>query len=129
MDVADIQDIPLFDGLSKSQLGRIAGWADEVKVGAGSRLVKEGDFSYEFFIIEEGSAEVTHDGEKLADLGPGDFFGEIGLLETNRRTANVITTAPSRLIVMFGRDFRSMTDAIPSVAERIRHIMQERLRT
>jgi CRP-like cAMP-binding protein len=70
---------------------------------------------------------VTKDGETVAELGPGDFFGEIGLLETERRTADVVATTPMRVIVMFQREFRKMEREMPQVADRIRSAIRARL--
>ncbi|HYH27300.1 MAG TPA: cyclic nucleotide-binding domain-containing protein [Actinomycetota bacterium] len=129
MDADRLRDIPLFSSLSRDERERVAQWADEVEVGAGKHLADEGDFAHEFFAIEEGTAEVTVRGERVAELGPGDFFGEIALVETERRTASVIATSPMRLIVMFGRDFREMESEIPEIAERITATVRERMKT
>jgi CRP-like cAMP-binding protein len=90
--------------------------------------VDQGRFAYEFFVIEEGSAEVTHNGDHLTDLGPGDFFGEIGILGDEPRTASVVATSDMTLIVMTDRDFREMTRRMPKVAETIRNTMQLRMK-
>jgi CRP/FNR family transcriptional regulator, cyclic AMP receptor protein len=70
---------------------------------------------------------VTKDGERIAELGPGDFFGEIGLLETERRTASVVASTPMRLIVMFQREFKQMEKQMPAVADRVRSAIRARL--
>jgi CRP-like cAMP-binding protein len=70
---------------------------------------------------------VTQDGERIAELGPGEFFGEIGLLETERRTASVVATTPMQLIVMFQREFKQMEKEMPAVADRIRTAIRARL--
>ena len=127
MDAARLKSIPLFASLDKSELEQVARWTDEVEVPGGTKLTKQDGFAHEFAIIEEGTADVLKDGDKIAELGPGDFFGEIGLLETERRTASVVATAPMRLVVMFGRDFRQMEREMPSLADRIRSVMEERL--
>jgi CRP-like cAMP-binding protein len=128
MDAARLKGIPLFANLSERDREQVARWADEVDIKAGRHLVDQGRFAYEFFVIEEGSAEVTHDGEHLADLGPGDFFGEIGILEDEPRTASVVATSDMTLIVMTDRDFREMTRRMPKVAETIRSTMERRLK-
>ena len=87
MDPRDVQSIPLFAGLSKDDQKVVAQYADEVDVDAGTVLAQEGRLAYEFFAIREGTAEVTLDGRHAATLGPGDFFGEIGLLAGERRVA------------------------------------------
>jgi CRP/FNR family transcriptional regulator, cyclic AMP receptor protein len=126
MDPARLKSIPLFADLSEHERRQVAQWADEVDVPAGKHLVDEGNFPHEFFVIEEGTADVLHGDEKLAELGPGDFFGEIALVEHLRRTASVVATSPMRTIVMFGRDFGQMESEMPSVAARIRQAVEER---
>jgi CRP-like cAMP-binding protein len=108
MDPADLKPLPLFGSLDKHSLDRLSRWVDDIDLPAGKHLVDQGAFAYEFFVIIDGEAEVLRDGEHLADLGPGDFFGEIALVETDRRTASVIAKTPIRLAVMLGRDFREM---------------------
>lgn len=127
MDAARLESIPLFAGLSHREREQVARWADEVDVKEGRHLVDQGEFAYEFFVIERGTAEVTRDGRHLTDLGPGDFFGEIALLEEERRTASVVATSDMTVIVMTGRDFREMDREMPEVAEKIRSALRERL--
>lgn len=127
MDVADLDRLPLFADLPKGEREKVASLADVVEVSAGRDLVAEGEFAYEFFVIEEGEAEVRRGGERVGTLVAGDFFGEIALLETDRRTATVSATTPMRLMVMHGRDFRAMTSSLPEVAERLRSAIRERL--
>jgi CRP/FNR family cyclic AMP-dependent transcriptional regulator len=127
MDARRLEGVGVFSGLSKKELGKLAGWTDEVSVPAGQELATEGQFAHEFFVIEEGSAEVRQDGERIAELGPGEFFGEIGLLETDRRTATVVATTPMQLIVMFQREFKQMEQEMPGVAGRIRSAIRARL--
>jgi CRP-like cAMP-binding protein len=128
MDAKRLKAIPLFEHLPKADLERLARWTDEVEVPAGARLTRQEGFAHEFAIIEDGAAAVYRDGEKINDLGPGDFFGEIGLLdESARRTADVVASTAMRLIVMFGRDFRQMEREMPAVAEQVRTAMEERL--
>ncbi len=127
MDVKELRGIELFSRLSKGELKRLAQWTDEVTVDEGYALAKEGEFAYEFFVIEEGTADVIQGGNRLTELAPGAFFGEIGLLETERRTASVIATSPMRLIVMFQSQFRQMEHELPTVANRIRVAIRARL--
>ena len=127
MDVKRLEGVALFSTLSKKELGQLAQWTDEVSVAAGEELASEGRFAHEFFVIEDGAAEVRKDGDPIGELGPGDFFGEIGLLETERRTASVVATTPMRVIVMAQREFKSMESEMPAVAERIRAAIRARL--
>ena len=126
--IADkLAEIPLFASLSKREREQIARAADEVEVAEGKHLAEQGQFAYEFMAIEEGTADVLKDGEKLRELGPGDFFGEIGLLEAERRTATVVATTPMRLIVIFGPNLRSLEREMPQLSEQLRKAIRERL--
>jgi CRP-like cAMP-binding protein len=127
MDPATLASVDLFSSLSKTELAQLATWTDELNFPEGKELAREGTFAHEFFIIREGSVAVLRDGERIAELGPGDFFGEIGLLETERRTASVVTTSPVRAIVMFQREFRSMESAMPTIAEQVRGAIRDRI--
>lgn len=123
MDTDRLKRLPLFEELSHKELEQVARWADEIDVPAGKHLIEQGSFPHEFFVIEAGTAEVTHDGRHLADLGPGDFFGEVALLQHHRRTASVVATSPMRAVVMHAREFKAMDREMPEVAERIRQAM------
>jgi CRP-like cAMP-binding protein len=127
METKRLSDVAIFSSLSKKEIERLAQWTDEVSVGEGETLAEEGRFAHEFFVIEDGAAEVRKEGERIAELGPGDFFGEIGLLETERRTASVVATTPMRVIVMFQREFKQMEREMPSVATLIRSAIRARL--
>ena len=127
MDAKRLEQIPLFAGLSKKQRERVAGWADEIDEPAGHRLVDQGNFAHEFFVLLDGTVEVTKDGEHLADLGPGEFFGEIALVGHERRTATVRATTPVRAVVMHSREFAAMRTDMPAVCDRIETAIRERL--
>jgi len=127
MDASRLQGIRLFSGLSNKELEQLAQWTDELSIGEGHELATEGRFAHEFFLIEDGTAEVLQGGEPIAELGPGDFFGEIALLETERRTATVRATTPMEVIVMFSREFKRMERELPAVADRIRAAIRARL--
>lgn len=127
MDQRDVASIPLFAGLSKDDQGVVAQYADVVDVQGGTTLAAEGRFAYEFFAIRAGTAEVTREGSVLGTLGPGDFFGEIGLLSTDRRVATVTATSPMELVVLTGSQLRAIESRMAPVAQRIRAAMAERL--
>lgn len=126
MDPARLKKFPLFAELSDQERQQIGQWADEVEVPEGKHLIDQGQFGYEFFVIEEGKAEVRRGDDVIAQLGPGDFFGEIALLEADRRTASVIATEPLRTIVMTRQQFISMEADMPSVASQIRQAIEDR---
>jgi CRP/FNR family transcriptional regulator, cyclic AMP receptor protein len=127
VDAKKLETIPLFRALSRKDREKVARWADEVDVSPGFHLVDQGRFPHEFFVIEEGSVSVTKDGVHLADLGPGDFFGEIAIIEHDRRTASVVATTPVTAIVMLARDFETMAAELPEVAEQVRAAIRERM--
>jgi CRP/FNR family cyclic AMP-dependent transcriptional regulator len=126
LDPNRLKSIPLFEEVGDEELRQIAPFANEVSVEAGKVLVREGDFSYEFMAIEEGEAEVTRGGEHVADIGPGDFFGEMGLLEKTLRNATVVAKTPMRLITLTGWDLRRVERTAPQALERIRAVFDER---
>lgn len=126
MEPDRLKSIPLFQTVSDDELSQIAPFAEEVQVNAGTRLVREGDFSYDFFAIEEGDAEVTRGGEHVADLGPGDFFGEIGLLEKDLRTASVEAKSEMRLVALSGWDMKRMEKSMPQAVDRVREVLETR---
>jgi CRP/FNR family cyclic AMP-dependent transcriptional regulator len=126
LDASRLKSIPLFEEVGDDELAQIAPFAQEVSVEAGKALVREGDFSYEFMAIEEGEAEVTRGGEHVADLGPGDFFGEMGLLEKTLRNATVTAKTPVRLVTLTGWDLRRVERTAPKAIERVRAVLEER---
>lgn len=126
MDASRLKSIPLFEEVGDEELAQIAPFATEVSVEEGRELVREGDFSYEFMAIEEGEAEVSRAGEHVADLGPGDFFGEMGLLERTLRNATVTAKTPVRLVTLTGWDLKRVERSAPEAMERIRSVLEER---
>jgi CRP/FNR family transcriptional regulator, cyclic AMP receptor protein len=126
LDATRLKSIPLFEEMGDEELSQIAPFAQEVTVEDGKVLVREGDYSYEFMVIEEGTAEVTRAGEHLADLGPGDFFGEMGLLEKTLRNATVKAKTAMHLITLTGWDLRRVERAAPEAIERVRAVLEER---
>jgi CRP/FNR family cyclic AMP-dependent transcriptional regulator len=126
LDASRLKSIPLFEEVGDEELAQIAPFAQEVSVETGKVLVREGDFSYEFMAIEEGTAEVTRGGEHVADLAPGDFFGEVGLLEKTLRNATVTAKSPMRLVTLTGWDLRRVERTAPQAIERVRAVLEER---
>jgi CRP/FNR family transcriptional regulator, cyclic AMP receptor protein len=127
VDAKRLEPLPLFRDLSRKEREQIARWTDEVDVPAGYHLLEQGRLPHEFFVIEKGTVSVAKDGEHLADLGPGDFFGEIAIMEHDRRTASVVSTTPVTAIVMLARDFETMAGVMPHVADKIHEAIRERM--
>ena len=127
MDANRLKSLPLFESVSDEDLERIAPFVSEVSVSEGKHLVDEGDYAYTFMAIEEGAAEVRRGDAVVAQLGAGDFFGEVGLLDTEKRTATVVATAPTRLVTLDRWDMKRLEKTAPSAVEQIRAAAAERL--
>ena len=126
MDPNRLKAIKLFETMSDDDLRALATLAGETSVPEGQELVREGDFSYQFFAIEEGTAAVERDGAHVNDLGPGDFFGEIGVLEKELRTATVRATSPMRLIILSRWDLKRLERRDPTAFDTIRETLETR---
>ena len=126
MDAIDLGSLALFEGLSEEEVGRCADRFQQREFVAGSSLASQGDFAYKFFIVLDGDVEVHRDFEFVARLGPGDFFGEAGLVSGERRNARVTAKTRTVLAWVMGWDFTEMTNEFPSVAERIQTVIAER---
>ncbi len=126
MDPAVLSRLPFFSELSEDEVGAIARNVDEVTVAEGRDIVREGDFSYDVFVIVDGAARVHRDGETVAELGPGDFFGEAGVLGKGLRAASVTTTAPTQLVTLNHWDIQRLRKEIPEVLDRMEQAMEER---
>lgn len=98
MDPANLLSVPLFASMSEAELRKIATFATEDSAPAGATLMREGDYSNDMVAIQSGTADVVQGGRSVGSLGPGDVFGEIGVLEHELRTASVVASSPMRLI-------------------------------
>jgi CRP/FNR family cyclic AMP-dependent transcriptional regulator len=119
---------PFFAGLSRSELVDIAKVTEDMEVDAGKVLTREGESGREFFVIVDGEVSVTKDGSEIRTLGPGDFFGEIALLEDTPRTATVLATTPLRFFVLTRQSFRSLLARQPEIEQKVLKALEERVR-
>jgi len=126
LDTNRLKSLPLFESVPDEDLAKIAPFVSEVSVSEGKNLVEEGDYAYEFMAIEEGRAEVRRGDVVLAELGPGDFFGEMGLIDSERRNATVTAKTGLRLITLDRWDMKRLEKTIPSAAARIRETVEQR---
>lgn len=120
--------VPLLSACSKKDLRAIAKLADEVSVDEERELVVQDTAGREAFIIMEGEAEVHRGGRRIATLGPGDYFGELALLDGGPRTATVVAASPMRLLVLGQREFHSLLDEVPGLSAKIMRSMAARIR-
>jgi CRP/FNR family transcriptional regulator, cyclic AMP receptor protein len=123
---ARLKDVPFFSSMSKKELAAVAQQTDEIDIPAGKVLAREGDFGQEFFIIDSGTADVSRGGQRIGQLGPGDFFGEMALLDEERRTATVTATSPMSLIVMTRSSFRTLDRTMPKVHATVAQVIADR---
>jgi CRP/FNR family transcriptional regulator, cyclic AMP receptor protein len=123
MDVGRLRNIRIFAAMSDTDLRRIATFATEDSAEAGTTLVREGDYSTELVAIEEGTAEVLQGDTRIATLGPGDVFGEIGVLENDLRNASVVATSPIRMVKLTTWEIKRLT---PETVARLRELVNER---
>lgn len=122
-----LKQVPLFAGCSKAELREVALSTDEIDLRDGHVLTREGRAGREFFILVEGTASVTQDGNEIAELKGGDWFGEIALLTHRPRTATVTATSPVRVLVLTDRAFRRVVETMPRIALKVLASVGQRL--
>jgi CRP-like cAMP-binding protein len=122
-----LKHVPLFDGCSKADLGRIARIADEIDLPEGKKLIGQGDLARQFFVLLDGWADVKRNGRKVNTMGPGDFFGEIGLVTDRLATATVTTTTPARALVITRASFKGLLRDSPSVQLKVLQALAQRI--
>jgi CRP/FNR family cyclic AMP-dependent transcriptional regulator len=118
---------PLFAACSKAELRALASSADELDLREGTVVTREGRPGREFFVLVSGTARVTKDGKAIAELGAGDWFGEIALLTDTPRTATITATSPVDVLVITDRRFRNVVETMPSIALKILASLADRL--
>jgi CRP-like cAMP-binding protein len=123
----ELRSMPIFKNLTDSQRKLAAERLQEVDVDLGAVIARQGDFAYHLFVVREGTAAVTIDGELVTSLGPGSTFGEIGILDRGRRTANVVAATPMRLLTMTVGDFDELAADLPEFAAHAKTMAMYRL--
>jgi CRP/FNR family transcriptional regulator, cyclic AMP receptor protein len=126
--IALLENVPLFGNLSRKQLQDIARLADEIDVPAGKRLATAGESGQELFVIIEGSAVVKAPKGRVVRLGPGEFFGEMSLLDGGPRSATVEAATGMRLLVVGRREFWELLKIAPPLALKIMGTLSRRVR-
>ncbi len=126
--VETLQKVPLFAGLDRRELEQIADSMQERRFAAGSTVTQEGAGGAGFFVIEEGTAEVTVGGQARRTIGPGEYFGEIALLTGSERTATITATTDMLCYGMTSWDFRPLVESNSTIAWKLLTAMAEKLR-
>jgi cAMP-dependent protein kinase regulator len=126
MDATQLKRIPLFSDASDEELKQVAAFAQSKEIPEGEEILSEGGFSRELLAIEDGTAEVTRDGEKIADLGPGDVFGEAGMLDDEMRNSTVTAKSRLRLISLGHFEVKRLKKDAPGVYASIEQLVEER---
>jgi CRP-like cAMP-binding protein len=127
MDTRRIAAFLDFADLPAEELEELADTVSEVEIEAGANVITLDDYGTAVYFIEQGYADVLDDGgEATNSLGPGDAFGEIGLLLTGQRTASVVATTPMRLLSLSGQDFDQVRAHVPEVERSLRRLGLER---
>ncbi|MFN2465872.1 MAG: cyclic nucleotide-binding domain-containing protein [Candidatus Dormibacteria bacterium] len=123
-----IRRVPLFAQCSKKELEFIAAQMDEIEVAAGTKLTTQGKHGHSFYILLDGSSEVVIGNKAVATLKPGDFFGEISMIDRGDATATVTTTSPSTVLVLSHQQFRDAITGNEKIAIQVMQAMAQRLR-
>jgi CRP/FNR family transcriptional regulator, cyclic AMP receptor protein len=127
MDPAQLEDLTVFSGLSRRQRKTIAQHADEIDIPSGATMVEQDRLANELYIIRTGAADVFDGDELINQLGPGDIVGEIGVLETHKRTATVIATSPISAVVMYGPELTALKNSVPALFTELEELIKTRL--
>ncbi len=126
MDSQRLKSIPVFADLADEELEAIAKLAAEVSVPPGKELVREGDYSYDVLAIEEGTAKVSRGGEDIAELGPGDVIGEMGVLERSQRNATVTASSGMLLVTLDRWDVKRLQKTAPTAVQHLKDLVESR---
>ena len=123
-----LRKVPLFSRLGRPEIERLLAEAREIDAPDGQVLARQGESGQEFFVVLAGNVIVAREEQQLARLGPGDFLGEIALLDGRPRTASATADGPTRLLVLDHRQFDALLDEFPSIARQVVHSLVERIR-
>jgi CRP/FNR family transcriptional regulator, cyclic AMP receptor protein len=126
VDDEALASVPFFSALSPAARRAVAPYAEQIELPAGTQLTGEGKPGYTFFVITSGTATVLQDEREVRELGEGDFFGEIALLETSERTASVIAKTPMQLVVLTEPAFKQLVETDTAAARECEAAMRER---
>jgi CRP/FNR family transcriptional regulator, cyclic AMP receptor protein len=122
----ELDNVPLFQGLPDDVRQKFATWVSEVSVPEGKQLAEEGEYAYDLFIIKDGKAEVVQEGKTVAELGAGEFFGEMGVLEKAKRNATVVAKTPMTLLTLSSWDVKRLESKSPEAMKQLEDAIEQR---
>ncbi len=114
-----LRAVPLFAAFADKELDAVAKVIEVVDVPAGDVLVTQGERGHEFYVISDGEADVVIDGSTVASLKPGDFFGELAVLDPQPRQATVTMTTPGQVLILSEREFFGMLSSAPTLSRKL----------
>lgn len=127
MDESRLRQVRPFADLSTAERKMLARIIDEFSVPTGTTLVSEGDYGYEFMVIEEGTVDVIRHGERINTMGPGDFFGELAVIgDGAQRNATIVASSPVRVLMLSAHHMRMVRERMPRIAEQIEGVIADR---
>jgi cAMP-dependent protein kinase regulator len=127
MEADRLKQLPPFADLSPAELNMLGRMVDEFEAPAGTTLLIQGDYGYEFMVIEEGTVDVVRNGETIDQMGPGDFFGELAVLIVGgQRNASIVATSPVRIITLTAHYMREVRERMPALGEKIDGVVPAR---
>lgn len=126
MEPTRLESVPLFEGLTAEELNDCAAPFEEMEVLPDHNMSREGDHAYTFFIVLDGEVDVHREFQKVATLGPGEFFGEMGVKADAPRNAHVTTRSRTTLAKLMTWDYREMVRKHPIIGERVDAVIAER---
>ncbi|MDX6285326.1 MAG: hypothetical protein QOG53_811 [Frankiales bacterium] len=122
-----LSQVPMFSACSKKDLETLARLADELTIAEGKEIIREGDAGREFYVVMDGKATVKRGGREVGTLGAGDYFGELALLDGQKRDATVVATAPTEVLVIGVREFVTLLEDVPQLTRKLLGGMARRL--
>jgi CRP/FNR family transcriptional regulator, cyclic AMP receptor protein len=123
-----LAQVKMFSSLNKKELAMVSRASDVITVKDGTDIVREGTYGHDFYLILEGAATVRRNGRKVAELGPGSYFGELSLLDNGPRSATITAAGETELAVIGQREFMGVLDQVPAVSRKLLMTMASRLR-
>ena len=123
-----LAQVKMFSSLNKKELAMVSRASDVITVKDGTDIVREGTYGHDFYLLLEGAATVRRNGRKVAELGPGSYFGELSLLDNGPRSATITAAGDTELAVIGQREFMGVLDQVPAVSRKLLVTMATRLR-